>query len=231
MVCTADSLGIVFPVYMLGVPLIVVDFLKKLKTAENTYTFVVANHGACPGPGGTVLQTKKLLKAQGIKLGAIFTIEMINNYTPFFGIVKDEKQKKVFDRAQEQVKIICETVNNKGIYKPGNFFGNIFSGLLSFVNQRCVPLAVREDKKFWTDEKCTGCGICVKVCPVGNVKLSGGKPVWLHNCRQCVACFSLCPEQAIQLGKKSQNSGRYKNPEVTLEDIVAANSYSGSCCK
>ena len=33
------------------------------------------------------------------------------------------------------------------------------------------------DRDFWTDKKCNGCGICGRVCPVGNIAFESGKPV------------------------------------------------------
>jgi len=222
--CSSDNLGIVFPVYMLGAPLIVTNFIKKLKVSKNTYTFVIANHGAKPGPGGTVLQIKNLMKAQGIELGSIFTIEMINNYTPLFGMVEDEKQWEVFNDAKEKIDTIVDTVKNKSAHKPDNIFRNIIQSMFVALNKIFVPISLKEDNKFWTDDNCSGCGLCEKLCPMDNITLTEGKPEWHNNCQQCVSCFNLCPQQAIQLGKKSQDSGRYKNPKITVDEILSSNS-------
>jgi len=222
--CSSDILGIVFPVYILGVPLILVDFIKKLRVKDNTYVFVIANHGAKPGPGGTLIQIQKLMKVQNIKLGSIYNIEMINNYTPIFGIVPEEKQKEVFCKAKEKLTTIINTIKEKKTHKPQKSLLNIFRSLIVCLNENFASIVFNEDRKFWVDNNCNSCGICEKICPVKNVKLSDGKPTWLHNCQQCMACFNLCPKQAIQYGKKSENSGRYKNPEITIEEILSSNS-------
>jgi len=49
-------------------------------------------------------------------------------------------------------------------------------------------------------EKCTGCGTCVKVCPVGVYELIEDKAaagVNADQCMVCRACENMCPEQAI----------------------------------
>lgn len=76
------------------------------------------------------------------------------------------------------------------------------------------------DKDFWVDEKCNGCGICTKTCPVDNIVMTTDKPTWLHHCEQCLACIQWCPKEAIQYGKKTPKYERYHHPEVTLKDIV-----------
>lgn len=50
-------------------------------------------------------------------------------------------------------------------------------------------------------EKCTGCGTCVDVCPVGVYEIVDGKssPVHVDECLACHACESQCPEGAIEV--------------------------------
>jgi Pyruvate/2-oxoacid:ferredoxin oxidoreductase delta subunit len=54
-------------------------------------------------------------------------------------------------------------------------------------------------------EKCTGCGECVKICPVNVIKMEGDFPVvdreW---CIGCGVCAIPCPSSAIKLVRKSE---------------------------
>ncbi|MGM0401563.1 MAG: DUF362 domain-containing protein [Chloroflexota bacterium] len=48
------------------------------------------------------------------------------------------------------------------------------------------------------EERCTGCGTCVEVCPVGAIRLVDGvATITQEKCIECEACLSACPETAI----------------------------------
>lgn len=76
------------------------------------------------------------------------------------------------------------------------------------------------DFGFNVDETCVSCGTCVRICPVDNIRLIEGHPVWMHNCEQCFACLQWCPQSAIQFGKHTKKDKRYHNPEVNIQDML-----------
>ncbi|NLE45858.1 MAG: 4Fe-4S binding protein [Chloroflexi bacterium] len=53
---------------------------------------------------------------------------------------------------------------------------------------------------MWVDvTRCTGCGVCVKVCPVEAIALVNGKAhIAEEVCTGCGACVNVCPVDAIQ---------------------------------
>ena len=53
------------------------------------------------------------------------------------------------------------------------------------------------------------CGICAKVCPLNNITMVDGKPVWGNDCIHWSACINRCPKLAIEYGKKTQGKNRY----------------------
>ena len=55
----------------------------------------------------------------------------------------------------------------------------------------------------FNNEKCTGCGTCVKVCPQGAVALSNKKAVMVdyNICMECGACHMNCEDNAVELTK------------------------------
>jgi len=50
-------------------------------------------------------------------------------------------------------------------------------------------------------DRCTGCGTCADVCPVGvfEVKESKSAAVNVNECLICMACETQCPENAIKV--------------------------------
>ena len=53
------------------------------------------------------------------------------------------------------------------------------------------------------EEKCTGCGFCMRDCPVEAVKISKKKAIINREiCTHCGVCLKVCPEQAVEPGFK-----------------------------
>ncbi|WP_446776238.1 EFR1 family ferrodoxin, partial [Macellibacteroides fermentans] len=66
-------------------------------------------------------------------------------------------------------------------------------------------------KPFFATDSCISCGLCEKACPVHNIRVVD-KPVWGEFCTSCLACYHVCPQQAVQYGKATRNKHQYFNP-------------------
>ncbi|MBA3051742.1 MAG: EFR1 family ferrodoxin [Candidatus Omnitrophota bacterium] len=221
---SADRIGLVFPVYMFGLPLIVSDFVEKLAAADDArlgesdkYIFAVATHGG--GPGGALKMLYNKMKKRGLPLDAAFSVAMPGNYTPLYGAPDDDKQKALFEKAGEKVREISARVlsGEREKFEFSNCFINAASSLVHGLMSSRIP---GMDKKFYADEKCNACAICEKVCPVENIKMLKGKPSWNHKCQQCMACLQWCPKEAIQYAKATRGRRRYHHPEIKLNEII-----------
>lgn len=51
-------------------------------------------------------------------------------------------------------------------------------------------------------EKCTGCGICVDVCPAGAIEVNQHAVVNEEACTGCAACVSECPNEVIIIAQR-----------------------------
>ncbi len=51
------------------------------------------------------------------------------------------------------------------------------------------------------EDKCTGCGQCVDICPVDVYEMSGGKsdPAQAEECLGCESCIEVCDFGAITI--------------------------------
>ena len=96
---------------------------------------------------------------------------------------------------------------------PRNNLGyRIMSGI---INPFFYRLIVKADP-FRVSDACVGCGQCASKCPLNNIELRSGTPVWGKQCTHCMACISYCPAKAIEYGKRSVGKPRYRFEE--LED-------------
>ena len=215
---SADRIGIVCPVYMWGLPLIVQDFTKKLMVDTHSYLFGIVTYGGFPA--ATLKQLNRLLNQRGLSLSAGYGIHMPGNYTPMYGAFPEEKQEKLFSRGKKRLESIAEIIRaGKVVRIESSFFlaNLLFSNLIYRV---CSPKITYMDKGFWVNEKCDGCAVCAKVCPVDNIEMKEGKPEWQHHCQQCLACLHWCPLEAVEYGKKTPGRKRYRHPEIEVSDIV-----------
>lgn len=66
-------------------------------------------------------------------------------------------------------------------------------------------------KKVTVSSSCTGCGNCVKNCPMENLSVVNGKAVSKGKCAMCYRCVSICPKQAVTvLGDKVYTQCRFE---------------------
>ncbi|MCK4912418.1 MAG: 4Fe-4S binding protein [Candidatus Omnitrophica bacterium] len=49
------------------------------------------------------------------------------------------------------------------------------------------------------NNKCTGCGVFIEICPVNAIKIENNKAIISKECIGCSACISQCPSDAISL--------------------------------
>jgi NAD-dependent dihydropyrimidine dehydrogenase PreA subunit len=76
----------------------------------------------------------------------------------------------------------------------------------SFVDQGVMQMANKEYKGEggWTieidEDKCTGCGECVNICPSEVFEVVNDKSTCpkVDDCSECGVCVDTCPEKAIK---------------------------------
>lgn len=214
----ARRVGLVFPVYAWGTPLLIKDFIDKLNVTHKAYWFVVATCGS--SIGRTFTQTQKLLARHSVSLNAGWQVFMPGNCTTLYDVSPPEKQQRKFVQAQRDIDLIADDIrNNRSVEPPRG--SPWLNWLLSGIIYRLFSVHVHKcDRNFWSTDDCTSCGLCVKVCPADNIKLENRRPTWLGRCEQCLACLHWCPVRAIQYKKKTLDRSQYHHPDVSAADIM-----------
>jgi NAD-dependent dihydropyrimidine dehydrogenase PreA subunit len=207
-----ELLGFAFPVFAWGPPKMVLDFIGKLDVTGNPYVFSLSTCGN--DEGSTTGIMRKALAARGLSLDSAFSLQMPNNYIIGFDVdpkeVEGEKLKAAGLMLSEINKVLGKRQTGVTLTIPGRFPA-LKSALVNTLFNRFALNA----RHFSDDDKCNGCGICEKICPVQTIRLDNGRPVWGKECTQCLACIHRCPAHAIQYGKGTAQRGRYCHPELS----------------
>ncbi len=196
-----ERIGVVFPVYAWGAPLIVEQFCRQLTLARGVYPFVVCTCG--DEAGKAIRRLKKMFDYQ-----AAWSVKMPNNYIVGFDVDSSELEHRKVSDAGERVKRIAEAVLAKSnVYDVNEGSGaDIKTALVRPMFNRFA----RATSRFSVDESCNQCGLCARICPIQAIQLKDGKPVWVKkDCTQCMGCINRCPQRAIQLGSGTRDRGRY----------------------
>ena len=159
----ADQIGIVFPVYIWGLPLIVSRFIKKLsRRNEGTYIFAIATNGGAVS--GASLLAKKKISMMGLKLSAGFSVSLPSNFVSVHQ-TSQEEQQRLFVAAARKLEEILSIIKSEKTYpvEKGTMIERILkTGVAYHIFSFIIP---KMDHDFWTNQNCNGCGLCSNAMP------------------------------------------------------------------
>lgn len=197
-----DRIVLGYPIYYSSLPVIVRDFiLLNASVFQSKRLFLIATMGLFSGDGAGC--AARLLKKQGAVIEGGLHVRMPD-------CIGDEKVlKKPLEENRKMVRLAGEKLcgaaakcqkgkpPREGLGFPAHLAGLFGQRLWFYGKTRRYS-----DQVTIHEDKCIGCGVCVKVCPMDNLVLSGGKAVSKNRCTLCYRCFSICPKQAVTiLGK------------------------------
>lgn len=190
----AEEIGFVCPIYCFIPPAIVQDFIAR-STFKADYFFAVGTFGA----HSTIFPEfmNNLAKENDIEMNYISSIQMVDTYLPFFDIERELADPKI-QRIPERLAVILASINSRENY---------------------IQPVTEQDRMM-----------CEGVCPHGSWKLVDGHGVPEGDCETCLACVHNCPQKAISIiptppePEEANRNARYRHPNVTIADLIRANS-------
>jgi Pyruvate/2-oxoacid:ferredoxin oxidoreductase delta subunit len=202
-----EKTGFVFPSYYGNLPRIVRSFVEKLEVKPESYIFAVVTMGALGQ--GSIAALESVLMKKNLHLDYGVGIIMPANYVIKYNPANKAKVEGRLDRVAKKIGAISSQIaaGVQSVKKLKITTGNLYKNIEAL------------DADFFVEDSCTACGQCAKLCPVGNIRIDGGKPVWLRHCEHCVACINWCPAQAIQHGTETKTRRRYQNPRITVNEM------------
>ena len=191
------------PVYAGRLPRVMEEYIRKVKFIGTQRAYFIVT--CAQTPWVTVQYVEKLCAEKGFSLLGFNSIVMPQGYIAGGGTQPKEVNDKILKAAEPKTISIAETIRDKQMLakeQPGK-------AMMSKVLNPIMYSMMISAKGFRVTDKCSGCGKCVQRCPLNNIRLANGKPVWGDRCTHCMACIAGCPNEAIEYGKRTVGKPRY----------------------
>lgn len=109
-----------------------------------------------------------------------------------------ERNQGIIKAADKRIEKWAEKIKHGKYPKDGLYFYDRIAG---FICQRlwCYGKTKDYSDKLKINHNCTECGLCVRLCPMGNLVIKNSKAIAGNRCTMCYRCISSCPQQAITL--------------------------------
>lgn len=199
----------VCPTYAWRIPRVFEEFLLSSQFRGSRKAYFLLTCGGSIGDAPAHLE--KLCRRMELEFMGAAALVMPENYVAMFRVPGPEEAGTIRRQALPALAALKEDIQagtRLQAPRPG------LKGCLQtwVVNPLFYLLFVRA-KPFYATEDCVGCGVCVQKCPMNNVRLKDGRPVWGDSCTHCMACISYCPAEAVEYGSASRGKPRYRCPE------------------
>ncbi len=204
---------IVVPTYAWRIPRVVSKWLTKTQLASAKRIWFVMD---CGGEiGNAAKYNRRLANQMSLKYMGTAQIIMPENYIAMYGAPEAGEAVKIVEKANPDIEAAIARVKGRQEFPAprNNLYDRIMSDLVNPIFYQFFVKATA----FQVGDSCIGCGQCVKNCPMNNIVLKDGKPIWSRECTHCMACICYCPTKSIEYGKKSVGKPRYHFEELKIK--------------
>ena len=206
---TEKPIIFVCPTYSWQIPHVFRDFIKKSTWRGNNNTYFVMTCGS--DIGNARKSNIEICEEKSFNYMGTLEVIMPENYIAMFKAPEKEEAEKIIRAALPALEKGADHILNEENL-PEKKITPVDKLKSGPVNNIFYPLFVKS-KPYKVLPSCIGCGKCASLCPMGNIRLKDGTPVWGTECTQCMACINICPVNAIEYGKKSVGKTRYICPK------------------
>ena len=207
---TGRDVILVTPTYAWRIPRVVSAWLSKTEPVAAERIWFVMD---CGGEIGNAAKYNRRLAEQR-RLQYMGTAQIVRpeNYIAMFNAPQIDRAKAIVEQAEPDIAgaIACLRAGQPFSAPRNHLYDRFMSGPVNPIFYRFFVKAAA----FRAGDTCIGCGQCVRGCPLNNIRLKDGKPVWGGDCTHCMACICYCPTEAIEYGQKSVGKPRYHFEEL-----------------
>ncbi len=215
-----ERVGFAFPTCFGHPPKVVREIGEDVRLHPHQKPFILVS---CGGYNIlTISDFRKILQTKTQNPIQCFQIILPGSHIIGFSAFPKVIQRLLFRKTQnEAVKISHKIQNNlptkmKKVFKlkTATRMSQTFNGWLG------IKDIFSTETEYFTTDACILCGVCERICPVENIKISSKMVKFGNNCQQCMACIQWCPQRAIAHPNVPKSRKRYHHPDVTLEDMM-----------
>ena len=188
-----DLIGIGGPVVAFSAPRIVLKFMKALPKAGGKKLFIFRTAGGvAPQNYHASASMIRIARRRGYDVFYQRLFSLGSNWVVRFD---DEITRRLYQADIHKVEIMCrELVDGKGRFLEAPFSAKALSVSLMLLEKMIVPFMAKD---YTVSKDCNQCGICVKKCPMENIRSTAGKIRFGFSCTWCLRCIYACPKRAI----------------------------------
>ena len=194
-----------YPTHGFNAPPTIYHFLKRIRKGNvpiyliNTRGGLMVGKWNTPGLSGiALLWPAFLLKLKGYRILGMRSVDLPSNWMLLHPAIRSKTTNILHERWKPKVESIAQKI---ALHK--RTYGGYFSFPLDIL---VSPISILYyafgrfvlAKTFFASANCDGCELCVKQCPVGAIRMKGGRPYWTIRCESCMHCMSSCPIHAIE---------------------------------
>ena len=162
------------PIYAWRMANVMAEYIRRTELTGSQDAYFVLTCGGEIGNAGQY--AAQLCEEKGLHYKGALEVVMPENYIAMFNAPGEDESRTIVANAKpvlEQGGELIRQGKNFPVPKV-SLLDKLKSGP---VNKGFYQFYVKADAFFATDS-CTGCGICVEACPLNNIRLNDGKPVW-----------------------------------------------------
>lgn len=204
----SDSLIVfVSPVHGFNYPPVMLGFISRFPKGSNDVVLMNTRAGmliknwVTPGLSGITFYLASLIfLLKGYSVTGMCGIDMPSNWISVHPGLNNRTVLFIHKKMKEKVSSFAEIILSGKKSYPAlkeiiqDLFISPVAVLYYFIGRFVLA------KTYYASDKCNGCEICVKKCPVNALQIYSGKPFWKLTCESCMRCMSNCPEKAIETG-------------------------------
>jgi len=195
----SDFIVLAYPIYFSNLPKIMRDFLENNRGVfSGKKVFILATMGLFSGDGTGC--AARLLKKYGAEIVGGLHLKMPDCIGDEKLLKKTKEENRILvKQAEEKIKKTAQAFKSGQAPREGLSFLYHMAGLFGQRLWFSHKTKQYSDKLKISSEKCVGCGVCAKLCPMGNLSVENQMAVHHSRCTMCYRCISYCPHQAITL--------------------------------